>query len=109
MPTETTKELHKKSVLQVLGSYLLWGFLPIFWKRMAALNAFYVLATRIVWAVVFCLLLIVMTGKTEELKTVLANKQVRKTLLCSGIAIAVNWGIYIYAVNSNHILDASLA
>jgi chloramphenicol-sensitive protein RarD len=62
-----------------------------------------------VWSAVFCLLLIVVTKKTEELKQVLSDSKMRKTLMCSGIAIAVNWGVYIYAVNSGHILDASLA
>ena len=109
MGTDSAKEADKQSIIQVFMAYVLWGVLPVFWKLLAELNAFYVLASRIVWAAVFCLILIVLTKKTEELKAVLGNKQLRKTLMCSGIAVAVNWGIYIYAVNGNHILDASLA
>ena len=105
----TMKENEKKSILQVLGSYVLWGVFPVFWKMMAELNSVYVLSSRIVWSAVFCLLLIVMTKKTEELKRVLSDGKMRKTMMCSGVAIAVNWGVYIYAVNSGHILDASLA
>ena len=105
----STKENEKKSVLQVFGSYVLWGIFPVFWKMMSELNSVYVLSSRIVWSAVFCLLLIVVTKKTEELKQVLSDSKMRKTLMCSGIAIAVNWGVYIYAVNSGHILDASLA
>ncbi len=104
-----TKENEKKSVLQVFGSYVLWGIFPVFWKMLSELNSVYVLSSRIVWSAVFCLLLIVVTKKTEELKQVLSDRKMRKTLMCSGIAIAVNWGVYIYAVNSGHILDASLA
>ena len=109
------KEMHegklsgKKSILQVFGSYVLWGIFPVFWKMLAELNPVYVLSSRIVWSAVFCLLLLVLTKKTEELKRVLSDSKMRKTLMCSGVAIAVNWGIYIYAVNSGHILDASLA
>ena len=103
------KENEKKSVLQVFGSYVLWGIFPVFWKMLSELNSVYVLSSRIVWSAVFCLLLIVVTKKTEELKQVLSDSKMRKTLMCSGIAIAVNWGVYIYAVNSGHILDASLA
>lgn len=105
----TMKENEKKSILQVLGSYVLWGIFPVFWKMLAELDSVYVLSSRIVWSAVFCFLLIVVTKKTEELKAVLSDKKFRKTLMCSGIAIAVNWGVYIYAVNSGHILDASLA
>ena len=104
-----TKENEKKSILQVFGSYVLWGIFPVFWKMLSELNSVYVLSSRIVWSAVFCLLLIVVTKKTEELKQVLSDGKMRKTLMCSGIAIAVNWGVYIYAVNSGHILDASLA
>ena len=103
------KENEKKSVLQVFGSYVLWGIFPVFWKMLSELNSVYVLSSRIVWSAVFCLLLIVITKKTDELKQVLSDSKMRKTLMCSGIAIAVNWGVYIYAVNSGHILDASLA
>ena len=104
-----TKENEKKSVLQVFGSYVLWGIFPVFWKMLSELNSVYVLSSRIVWSAVFCLLLIVVTKKTDELKQVLSDSKMRKTLMCSGVAIAVNWGVYIYAVNSGHILDASLA
>ena len=104
-----TKENEKKSILQVFGSYVLWGIFPVFWKMLSELNSVYVLSSRIVWSAVFCLLLIVVTKKTDELKQVLSDSKMRKTLMCSGIAIAVNWGVYIYAVNSGHILDASLA
>lgn len=106
---DTSKENEKNGILQVFGSYILWGVLPIFWKLLSELNSVYVLATRIVWSAVFCLLLIAATKKTAELKAVLTDKKLRKTLLCSGIAVAINWGVYIYAVNNGHILDASLA
>lgn len=109
MNTDISREVDKRSILQVFTAYVLWGVLPVFWKILSELNSVYVLATRIVWSAVFCLLLIIMTKKTEELKAVLRDKHLCKTLMCSGIAVAVNWGIYIYAVNGNHILDASLA
>ena len=99
----------KKSVMQVLTCYILWGFLPIFWKRLAELNAFYVLSCRVIWSAVFCLLIIILTKDLDELKKTLKDKKQMKLLLCSGVMIAINWGFYIYAVNAGHILDASLA
>ena len=99
----------KKSVMQVLACYILWGFLPIFWKRLSELDAFYVLSSRVIWSAVFCLLIIVLTKDLDELKRTLKDKKQMKLLLCSGVMIAINWGFYIYAVNAGHILDASLA
>ena len=109
MSMQLSKETEKSGILQVFGSYVLWGIFPVFWKLLAELHSVYVLSSRIVWSAVFCLLLIVLTKKTDELKAVLTDRKMCRTMMCSGVAIAVNWGIYIYAVNSGHILDASLA
>ena len=103
------KTKDKKGIIEILTCYIMWGVLPVFWKLLEELNSVYVLASRIIWSAVFCFIIILFTGKMEELKNVLANKQMVKKLMCSGIAVAINWGLYIYAVNSGHILDASLA
>lgn len=99
----------KKSVIQILACYILWGILPIFWKTLSELDAFYVLSCRIIWSAVFCLAIIIVTKDFDELKKTLKDKKQMKYLLCSGVMIAINWGFYIYAVNAGHILDASLA
>lgn len=99
----------KKSVMQVLACYILWGFLPIFWKRLSELDAFYVLSCRVIWSAVFCFVIIAGTKDLDELKRTLKDKKQMKLLLCSGVMIAINWGFYIYAVNTGYILDASLA
>ncbi len=98
-----------KSVLQVLACYILWGFLPIFWKRLSELDAFYVLSCRVIWSAVFCLVIIILKNDIGKLKATLRDKKQMKLLLSSGVMIAINWGFYIYAVNAGHILDASLA
>ncbi len=99
----------KKGMIEILACYVMWGIFPVFWKLLAELNAVYVLSSRIIWSAVFCFVILLVTGKTEELKRTLSNRYIMKKLMCSGIAVAINWGLYIYAVNSGHILDASLA
>ncbi len=105
----TFRETDKKSVMQVLICYILWGLLPIFWKLLSALDSFYILASRIVWSAVFCFIIIICCKNTGELKKILKNRKQMKLLACSSVMIAINWGAYIYAINSGHILDASLA
>lgn len=109
MSEGTSKNIDKKSLLQVAVCYVMWGVFPVFWKLLADVNSFYVLASRIVWSAVFCFIAILITHKMKDLTRVLRDKKMRRTLMCSGIAVAINWGLYIYAVNGNHILDASLA
>ncbi len=99
---------YRRGIIEILICYLLWGVFPIFWKQLAMLNPFYVLSSRIVWSALFCFIIVLCTKHTTELKAVLADRKKMGVLTCSSIMIAINWGTYIYAVNSGYILDASL-
>lgn len=94
--------------LEVLAAYTSWGLLTVFWNLLAKVDSVYVLAQRIVWSMVFMGILMVLMRRQTEIRAVLKNpKQLMICLLC-GILISINWGVYIYAVNSGHVLDASL-
>lgn len=95
--------------LCVLGCYIIWGLLPVFWHLLAAVDSLYVLAARIVWSAVF---LLVLLAARHQLGTVAAACRDRGQLgrmMISGVFICINWGVYIWAVNGGHALDASLA
>lgn len=99
----------KKQSWYVVGCYVLWGVLPIFWKFLQSVNSLYLLAARIVWALVFCGIIILFSSGKNELKSVMRNKrQFLLSCLC-GLFVSINWGGYIIAVNSDHILEGSLA
>lgn len=98
-----------RSSLNVLGCYILWGLLPIFWKLLAGVNSAYVLAQRIVFSCVFCLAVILIRKNGGEIGKIIKNKsESRKFFLC-GILISINWGVYILTVAMGRILEASLA
>lgn len=103
------KNITAKSGLYVLLCYILWGLLPIFWKLLSQLNPIYVLCSRIVWSLVFCLIILYLKKELNYAKAILSNKKLLLKLIISGILLSINWGSYIWAVNSNHVLDASLA
>ena len=98
-----------QSALYVLLCYVLWGMLPIYWKQLGAVHSLYILAARIVFSMIFCAMLLRLTGQWNELKILRQDKKQMKLLGWASILITVNWGSYIFAVNSGHILDASLA
>ncbi len=92
-----------------LTSYAMWGFFPIYWKMLSHRAPFEILSHRVLWSFVFYALLFVITQKNSlrELK-----RLTKKDWLLSSTAallLTVNWGLYIYAVNSGHILEGSLA
>lgn len=103
------KNTTSKGGLYVLLCYILWGLLPIFWKLLNQLNPIYVLCSRIVWSLVFCLIILYLKRELNSAKTIFSNKKLLLKLMLSGILLSINWGSYIWAVNSNHVLDASLA
>lgn len=94
----------------VLGCYVMWGLLPIFWKQLSAVDSLYVLATRAIWAFLITgVILVLRRDRFAGVRGVLKNKKERLQLTVSGWAICVNWGLYIWAVSHDRILDSSLA
>ncbi len=98
-----------RSTLQVLGCYILWGLLPVFWKLLAGGNSAYVLAQRIVFSCVFCAAVILLRKRGAAVVAILRDKKQRGRYLLCGVLITVNWGVYILTVASGRILEASLA
>lgn len=94
----------------VLGCYVMWGLLPIFWKQLSAVDSLYVLATRAIWAFIMTgIVLALRRDGFAGLRSVLKSKKERLQLTVSGWAICINWGLYIWAVSNDRILDSSLA
>lgn len=98
-----------QSAIYVLLCYILWGMLPIFWKQLSAVNSLYILASRITFSMVFCALLVYLTHQLPQLRALRHDRRQLKLLFVASLLITANWGFYIFAVNSGHILDASLA
>lgn len=98
-----------KDTLNVLGCYVLWGLLPVFWKLLAGVNSAYVLAQRIVFSCLFCFAVILIKKNGGELKNILRDKKQRRLYLACGLLISANWGVYILTVATGRILEASLA
>lgn len=94
--------------LTVTATYIGWGLLSLFWNLLSEVSSVYILAQRIIWSMVFMGVFIVFSRKTGELKDLLQNKRDLGICFLCGIFITINWGVYIYAIHSGHVLDASL-
>lgn len=98
-----------KSSLSVLGCYVLWGLLPIFWKLLANVDSVYVLAQRVLFSCIFCLAIILLKKNGSSVKNILKSKTERRRYFVCGILISINWGVYILTIAIGKILEASLA
>lgn len=105
---EKTNKKTYIGALEVLFAYTSWGLLTVFWNLLSEVDSVYVLAQRIIWSMVFMGVLMVAMKKQDEILSVLKNPRQLGICLICGILISINWGVYIYAVGSGHVLDASL-
>lgn len=95
-------------VIYAVAAYTLWGILPIYWKLINSVFSIEILSNRIVWAFVFTVVIVAVTKQWEELKGIAKDKKQIFYIFIASILIAVNWGLYIWAVNSDRIVDSSL-
>jgi len=94
-------------VVFAVFAYLLWGILPLYWKLLAALNPLHILAFRI-------LLSLLLTGgillarKNTAWLGFYKDQRKRYLMILAGLIISFNWGLYIWAVNEGHTIQAAL-
>ncbi|HWR23305.1 MAG TPA: EamA family transporter RarD [Feifaniaceae bacterium] len=98
----------KKSLLMVLAGYVIWGVLPLYWHALSGIDPIVILCCRILMSAVCTTLLLLVTGRLNELWAVMRNKSLMKFLIPAAISVTVNWGVYIWAVSAGHVTDASL-
>ncbi|MBM6550835.1 EamA family transporter RarD [Marinomonas ostreistagni] len=97
----------KAGMLYGITAYLLWAIAPLYFKTIDQVPALDILSHRIIWSFVIVLVLMVLLRKGTALRQAL-SKKVLAAMLVSSLLIAGNWGTYIYAVNSQQLLSASL-
>ena len=94
-------------ISSVFTAFFLWGVLPFYWKQLEGVAPEQILANRVIWSFIFVLILLFAQARTKELGNLLRNGN-NSTLFLCGFIISLNWFTYIYAVNTNHIVEASL-
>jgi chloramphenicol-sensitive protein RarD len=116
MPTPTTPAVtasahereHALGLLFGLGAYSCWGFIPIYFKHVAAASPVELLAHRVVWALLLLLGISARQGLLGELRRALRPGRTLLLLCTTTVLIAVNWLVYIWAIVSNRVLEGSL-
>lgn len=91
-----------------LCAYFIWGIAPIYFKFLVGVSPFSVLSHRVLWSFFFLAIIIHLKRQWPQTRQALAERRTRYRLLITSLLIASNWLIFIWAVNANHMLDASL-
>ena len=91
-----------------LGAYVIWGFVPVYFKLLSHVPPVEVVAQRTLWSSPLLMGIRYFRKQTGEFLAIFRHRANLRNLLASAALIAVNWLIYIWAVSTDHILAASL-
>jgi chloramphenicol-sensitive protein RarD len=110
MPANTPKT-RSESVFGLMyagSAFLIWGLSPVYWKALDVVPALEITMHRVIWSFVFLMGLILLQRRQHEFLGVLKNGRMLLTLWSTAVIISGNWLLYIWAVNNNYLLQASL-
>lgn len=91
-----------------VAAYILWGLLPIYWKLLKAVPAYEILSHRILWSFIFVAIILLSRSRMDTVSSIFKQKKKLAVIGLCSIFISINWFIYIWAVNSGHVLDTSM-
>lgn len=97
-----------RGVAAIVAACSLWGLSGLYFGQIREVPALEVLAYRVVWTVVFFLVLFTIRGRLGEFRRLLSNRELLPRLALSTVAISVNWFGYIWAIGHGHATEASL-
>ncbi|WP_435978554.1 EamA family transporter RarD [Psychrobacter sp. DM4] len=103
-PIPTTR----RGIITALIAFCIWGAFPLYFKQLAAYNATEIIGHRIIWTFLCLLVLLVVTKRWQWIDTLKKNPKWIVYTFLSGLIIATNWLTYVWAVNNDRILEASL-
>lgn len=95
-------------VFNALGAYVMWGIAPLYFKLLIDIGSGEILMHRIIWSSIFLLLLVMVAKKWPVFIQLCQQPKIVLKLALSAAVLAANWLIFIWAINNNHLLDASL-
>jgi len=98
----------RKGFLLGFAAYALWGVFPVYWALLEATGAVELLAHRVTWSAVVMVLLLVLLRRRAALVDILCTPRLLGLLTIAAVTISVNWGVFIWAVNSGHVVETSL-
>ena len=106
--TQDDQQRTRQGILLAVAAYTMWGIAPIYFKSLSEVSPFEILSHRVVWSFFLLAFLLYMSRGWRKVRDTLTSKPKMLYLVATSILVGANWLIFIWAVNSNHMLDASL-
>ncbi|MEU7055083.1 EamA family transporter RarD [Streptomyces sp. NPDC046197] len=106
--TEKSRGERRTGLLNGFAAYGMWGLVPLFWPLLKPADAMEILAHRMVWSLAFVAVALLVGRRWAWLGELLRQPRRLALIAVAAAVITVNWGVYIWAVNSGHVVEASL-
>lgn len=98
----------QNGILAMIAACVLWGLSPLLYKALAHVPPLEVLAHRTVWSLVFFGIILALQTRLNEVGAIFKSKSQFSVMLTSAVVISINWGLFIWAIQSGHMVEASL-
>jgi chloramphenicol-sensitive protein RarD len=106
-PSQPAASDGRNGVLAALAAYTLWGFLPLLFRAVEAAGSVMIVAERTVWSLVLLAGILAFSGGFGEVRTLFADRKRALGTLLSAVLLAGNWLLYVWAVETGQVLEAS--
>lgn len=107
-PAIIDAEKNKAGILYGATSFALWGILPLYWKLLQTVPPLEILYHRIFWSFIIMIAVVFLSKKWKNMIDVFSDVRKLVPVFLCGILISINWYIYIYAVNTEQVIEASM-
>ncbi len=98
----------RRGIWYAVAAYLCWGLFPLYWTLLKPAGSLEILGHRIVWSLVFTAVIIAVRRQWTAVRSAVRTRRTALTLVAAALLISVNWGTYIYGVNSGQVVETSL-
>jgi len=108
VPTQHSLQEQRRGFAITAFTFTLWGLVPVYWHLLKAVPSQQIIAHRIIWSTVLVVAWLLLSNGLGWWKAIAAQPRALPTLALSSVAIAFNWGLYIWAINAGHVIETSL-
>ncbi len=108
MNASAPPQTDRTGLAAAFSAYVIWGFLPLYLILVRSVPAFEFVGWRIIWTLPLCLLIVLARRQGPDLRAALANRRTLGLLALSATLIAVNWVVYVWAIQNGQVYAASL-
>ncbi len=107
-PAAVAPASFNRGIAATVGAFLIWGLLPLYLKPMNSVPALLIMSHRLLWCCLFVMAWLAWRGQLGNVRNALADGPTRLRLFVTALLISINWIVYVWGVNSGHVLETSL-